>query len=211
MNAWNKLSAALQAVSLTGPQPIAIANLVQQTITTNNTTPATRTVSTNPVCWTGAANCQGSQEFGWYLLLPGTSGDTTVVDGQTLPVGEQILFNPQLTTDGELVVNTYIPAVDTPLICTPARATGFTMAVEPDTGEQAPTAYFSVNGAAVSGVQNNGVGIPLEVTAGATVGQKAPNAEYVLTQTTSGAAATPTLVNRHLIVAGQRLSWVQRR
>ena len=213
MNAWNRLSAAQQAVSLTGPQTIAIADLVQQTITTNNTTPVTRTVSTNAVCWKGGTNCQGGQQsqFGWYLPLPGTSGDTDIVNGQTLSVSEQVLFNPQLTTDGELVVNTYIPAVDTPLICTPALATGFTMAVEPDTGEQAPTAYFSVNGTAVSGVQNNGVGIPLEVNAGASSGQNAQSAEYLLTQTTSGTAATPTLINRHLIVAGQRLSWVQRR
>jgi hypothetical protein len=85
------------------------------------------------------------------------------------------------------------------------------MAVEPDTGEQSPTAYFSVNGAAASGVQNNGVGIPLEVNAGASSGQNAQSAEYLLTQTTSGTAAAPTLINRHLIVAGQRLSWVQRR
>src|SRR5581483_3165416 len=167
MSAWNKLSPRQQAVSLPGPQTITVANLVQQSITTHNTTPVTRTVSSNPVCWKGDTNCgSGQNQFGWVLPLPGSSGDTTVVNGQTLAIGEQILFNPQLTTDGELVVNTFIPPVDTPLICTPQPATGFTMGIEPDTGEQAPTAYFSVGGAAVSGVQNNGVGVPLEVSSG---------------------------------------------
>jgi type IV pilus assembly protein PilY1 len=210
MNAWNQLSAGQQAVSLNAPQTITSGNLEQQSITTNNTTPVTRTVTANAVCWKGGTNCGAAQQnqFGWYLPLPGSSGDTLIVNGQILPVGEQILFDPQLTTDGELVVNTYIPAVNTPLICVPAPATGFTMAIEPDTGEQAPTAYFSVNGLAVSGVQNNGVGVPLEVSTGLASDQ---NAEYLVTQTTSGKAATPTLINRHLIVAGQRLSWVQRR
>jgi len=209
MSAWNKLSPSQQAVSLTGPQTITAANLVQQSITTHNTTPVTRTVSTNAVCWKGATNCgSGQNQFGWVLPLPGSSGDSTIVNGQTLAIGEQILFNPQLTTDGELVVNTFIPAVDTPLICTPQPATGFTMAIEPDTGEQAPTAYFSVGGAAVSGVQNNGVGVPLEVSSGSASDQ---NAEYLITQTSTGKAATPTLINRHLIVSGQRLSWIQRR
>jgi hypothetical protein len=94
------------------------------------------------------------------------------------------------------------------VICIPAPATGFTMGIEPDTGGQSSTAYFSVNGVAVSGVQNNGTGVPLEVTTGSTSGT---NAEYLLTQTTGGQAATPTLINRHVIISGQRLGWVQRR
>ena len=211
MTAWNKISPGQQAVSLSGPRTITTANLQQQTITTNTgTSPATRSVSTTSVCWVGSSNCSSGQpgQFGWYLPLPGTSGDTSLVNGRTLPVGEQIIFNPQITTDGELVVNTFIPALDTPLVCNPAPATGFTLGIEPDTGEQSPTAYFSVNGAAVSGVQNNGTGIPLEVSSGSASGY---NAEYLLTQTTTAQAATPTLINRHLIIAGQRLGWVQRR
>jgi type IV pilus assembly protein PilY1 len=211
MTAWNNMSPGQQAVSLTGSQSITTANLQQQTILTNSgTSPATRTVSTNPVCWAGGTNCDPGQQaqFGWYLPLPGSSADTVLVNGRTLPVGEQIIFNPQITTDGELVVNTFIPALDTASICTPAPATGFTMGIEPDTGGQSPVAYFSVDGVAVSGVQNNGTGVPLEITTSATSGM---NAEYLLTQTTSGQAATPTLINRHVIIAGQRLSWIQRR
>jgi type IV pilus assembly protein PilY1 len=211
MSAWNKLSAGQQAVSLTAPQTISTSNLQQQTITNNtNTTPATRTVSSSPVCWKGATNCGSGQQtqFGWSVPLPGNSGDTTIVNGQAVAVGEQILFDPHITADGELVVNTYIPALDTPLICTPAPPTGFTMAVEPDSGEQSATAYLSVGGQAVSGVQTNGVGVPLEVTSGSPSDH---NAEYLITQTSSGQAATPVLVNRHTIVTGQRLSWTQRR
>lgn len=211
MGGWNKLSSSQQAVSLSGTQSVTLSSLQQQTIMTNtSTSPATRMVSTVPVCWKGITNCSsGAQgQFGWYVALPGSNGDSATVNGQTVPIGEQILFDPQLTTDGELVVNTYIPALATALICNPAPPTGFTMALEPDTGEQSPTPYFNVAGTSVSGVQNNGVGVPLEVASGTIVGH---DAEYLITQTVSGQAAKPTLINRHRIVMGQRLSWVQRR
>jgi type IV pilus assembly protein PilY1 len=211
MDSWNKLSQGSPAISLDAPQHITWpGSLQQQTISNNtNTTPATRTVSSIPVCWQGGTNCSGAQsQFGWYLALPGSNGATAATAGGSAAVGEQIIYDPQLTTDGELVVNTYIPSADSPLICNPAPPTGFTMAVEPDTGEQSSTAYFNVGDQAVSGVQNDGVGVPLEVSSGSAVDH---NSEYLITQAVSGQAATPTLINRHQIVVGQRLSWVQRR
>lgn len=223
MAGWNKLSPSQQAVSLPAPQTFSANSLQQQTLTANSgTTPATRTVSSVPVCWKGSSNCgSGAQsQFGWLIALPGSNGDSATAGGQSAssgpqtssgaqtPIGEQIIYDPQLTSDGELVVNTYIPSPNTPLICDPAPPTGFTMAIEPDTGEESPTPYFSVAGLAVSGVRNDGVGVPLELTTGATTGH---DSEYLITQTVAGQAATPTLINRHRIVMGQRLSWIQRR
>jgi type IV pilus assembly protein PilY1 len=215
MGAWNTLSPGQQALSLPASQSIAAppsgSDLQQQTIITNtNTTPATRSVSKLPVCWKGGDNCNLGQQsqFGWFLALPASSATNTAADALPLTNGEQILFDPQLTGDGELVVNTYIPALDSPLLCNPPPPTGFTMAVEPDSGAESPTAYFSVGGQAVSGVQNNGVGAPLELTSGSPADN---NAEYLITQTSSGRAAPPVLINRHTIVIGQRLNWIQRR
>jgi hypothetical protein len=101
---------------------------------------------------------------------------------------------------------------------TTAAGTGFTMGVSPGTGggqntgtTTNPTGYFQVNTNSgtlgVDGIQLNGTGIPFFIQSGQ---QGDNNAEYMVTQTSSG-AATPTATNRHVIVAGKRLTWIQRR
>jgi hypothetical protein len=37
------------------------------------------------------------------------------------------------------------------------------------------------------------------------------NAQYLLTQTSSGQAADPVKTNRHTVLTGERLNWVERR
>jgi hypothetical protein len=132
---------------------------------------------------------------------------------------EQILFNPVISPDGELVVNTFIPAQAAPSSCpTTNSSTGFSMAVMPGTGSADPggtgttvQSYFTVSAGGgntpADAVQLNGVGIPWFLSSG----QKADhNAEYLITQTSKG-AAPPTAVNRHTVIGGKRLKWVQRR
>jgi hypothetical protein len=131
--------------------------------------------------------------------------------------GEQIIFDPVLSPDGELVVNTFIPTSSTPLDCKASTSSGFSMGVLPDTGSgglapsassTGPTVYFNVSSTiAADGVQLNGVGIPALMSSGQTADQ---NAEYFITQTGSG-AAPPMSVNRHVIVTGARLNYLQRR
>jgi len=215
MNAWNALS-PLKAVSLTGPRSIAMSQLQAQTITTATSGTTTyRTIAPQPVCWVVPKPLDASSlcpnpgtKFGWSMALPGS--------------GEQIIFNPVLSPDGELVVNTFIPVADSPLSCTAASAsTGFSMAVQPDTGNGLSNdvagksgmsgGYFTVNtnGSSIlaDGMQLNGTGIPWFLSSG----QKSDhNATYLITQTASG-AAKPTPINNHSIVAGKRLNWVQRR
>lgn len=215
MNAWNGLS-PLKAVSLTAPQSITMSTLRPQTITTATSGTTTyRTISQQPVCWvvpkpldaSGLCPSPGTQ-FGWSMALPGTS--------------EQIIFNPVLSPDGELVVNTFIPVADSPLSCTAAStSTGFSMAVQPDTGNGLSNdvsgkagssgGYFTVNTNSgtipADGMKLNGTGIPWFLSSG----QKADhNATYLITQT-AGGAAPPIPINDHTIVAGKRLNWVQRR
>ena len=206
MNNWNKISPVQQAVSLTGPQTVNAGVLQQQTIATVAATGSVqsyRTVSRNSVCWKGGSNCTLGTQFGWYMALPAT--------------GEQIIFDPVLSPDGELVVNTFIPTTSSPLDCKATSSSGFSMGVLPDTGSgglspsassTGPTAYFNVNSTiAADGVQLNGVGIPALLSSGQTADQ---NAEYFITQTGAG-AATPLSVNRHVIVTGARLNYLQRR
>lgn len=194
---WNKLSAGQQAVALSAPQTISTSNLVLQTITTTagtGSTPAYRTISKNAVCWKGGSGCSPATSMGWYMQLPAT--------------GEQIIYDPILSPDGELVINTFIPASSTPLSCKAADNAGFSMGMMPDSGAGSPTPYFYLNSnLSADGVQLNGVGIPALLSSGQTADQ---NSEYFITQTTSG-AAPPTKVNRHVIVTGTRLNWLQRR
>jgi type IV pilus assembly protein PilY1 len=216
MSSWNSKSPT-QAVSLAAPQSVTLSTLRQQTVTTATAGAVTYRTITNPqpVCWVVPEPLDASSlcptpgtQYGWYMSLPAT--------------GEQIIFNPVLSNpDAELVVNTYIPVQDTPLSCTAATAgTGFTMGVIPDTGsgfsndtagQSGTGGYFSVNTNSgslhVDGLQLNGTGIPFFIQSG----QKADNnTEYLITQTANG-AAPPTPVNRHSIVAGKRVNWVQRR
>ena len=132
--------------------------------------------------------------MGWYIKLPGTN--------------EQVIFDPTLSPDGEWVVNTYIPSNGTPLTCNAPPATGYTMGLNALTGGGSPIGFFNVGGAAYDGVQLNGTGTPSFLSSGQS---SDANAEFLLTQTTSGTPAQPTQTNRQAIVAGQRLYWIQRR
>lgn len=205
---WNARStlkvAALGADK--GPATITTSMLQSHTMTTvPQTAPAVtyRTISREPVCWvahtmldTHSACPNPGTQYGWYIQLPGAM--------------EQIRFHPVISPDGELVVNTFIPARDSPL--SPAtHNTGFSIAVAPGTGSADPggtgsiaESYFTVKtingGAPADALQLNGIGAPWA----------APDSDYLITQTSSGATSR-TPVNRHTIVAGKRLKWVQRR
>ena len=82
------------------------------------------------------------------------------------------------------------------------------MGIQPDTGAGSPTPFFAINGSlSADGIQLNGTGIPSFLSSGQAADN---NSEYLITQT-NGGPAPPAKVNRHVIVAGQRLNWIQRR
>jgi type IV pilus assembly protein PilY1 len=167
--------------------------LQKQTITTGTVGTATiRTLSHESVCWTGGNGCS---QFGWYLELPGKN--------------EQIIFDPIISPDGELVVSTFIPNQEDNLSCASSLPTGWTIGFQPDTGAGSPIPFFFVNNSVnADAIQLNGTGIPSFVMSGQAADM---NAEYLLTQTSSGDAAKAARVNRHAIVVGQRLNWIERR
>lgn len=222
MTAWNTLSPAQEAITVkpgngvTPPTPITISSLVQQTFTTSTLgTLNYRNVTKPPnaICWPSSpfpvapnnpanpSSCTSANNFGWYMNLTSTgSGSNTQY--------EQVIFDPTLSSDGLFVANTFIPAQNSPLNCTPGQTTGFSMALEPDSGAGAPTGgYFLIGGStAADGIQLNGIGTPSFISTGGVDN----NTEYMLTQSANG-LATPTPLQRHSVVAGQRLNWIQRR
>ena len=199
MSYWNSIASQQADALSTGPGTInSLSSLEQQTVTTTAgtaSTLATRSISHNSVCWVGS--CTSGTQYGWYIALPGNA--------------EQILYDPVISPDGELVVNTTIPVLDSPLVCTPSTQGGFTMGMQPDSGAGSPTPYFTVatNGnAQVDGVQLNGTGTPSFMSSGQSADN---NSEYLITQTSGGTGPGSSKINRHPIVSGQRLNWTQRR
>lgn len=205
---WNAISGGQQGITLTtgGPRPIALSSLQPQTFNTLSADGVNiRQVSKNPVCWPSSPNgtdpnpsgCVGTNQFGWYINLPVTNG-----------LAEQVIFDPTISPDGEFVVNTFVPPQTSPLICTPAGSTGFSMGLQPDDGQGTPAGYFRLaDGTIADGIQLNGVGTPSFVSSGQAADN---NSEYLITQTPNG-VATPTPLNRNSIIQGQRLNWTQRR
>lgn len=198
---WNS-KGSTQYASLTAPQTIVAsgggANLQPQVITSSGTT--TRAVTANPVCWKGSTTCSGTNnQFGWEMTLPG--------------VGEQVLFSPILEV-GIFIVNTTIPPVNAPLTCNSTPATGWTMAVSPDTGGSFANSVFadstgSFTNKNISGMQWSGTGSGSVVSGGGT-GTMGNNL-YFITQTVSGSPLPPQQINPPGGTQGGRITWIERR
>lgn len=197
MNGWNAKTST-QYATLTGPQTVAATDLTAQAATdvayTSGDISGVRTVTQNPICWKGSTACSSNNnKFGWKLPLPGTN--------------EQIVYNPVIV-DGLLLVNTTLPSVTQVLTCDAQPASGFTMAIAPDTGGAPQSSYFSdatnkfiaPNGLVVSGIGLSGVGTPSIVS---TNGKK-----YLATQTVSGVGSVKQ-VNPGANGNGGRLTWIK--
>ncbi|GAC1607477.1 MAG: hypothetical protein NVS3B2_16450 [Ramlibacter sp.] len=197
MSGWNAKSTT-QYNSLAGPQTPSVATLQAQTVATLSYTSGgisgVRTLTQNPVCWQGSSACtSGNTMFGWKIALPGTN--------------EQIVYNP-IISDGLLLVNTTLPSVTQVLSCDTQPASGFTMAVSPDTGGAPQTSYFgdatnkyvTANGLVVSGIGLSGVGSPSIVSTN--------TKKYLATQTVSGVGSV-TQVDPGANGKGQRLTWIK--
>jgi type IV pilus assembly protein PilY1 len=194
MASWNTLAgSSKQLASLTAPQTVTSSNLATQTFTV----PATgeRDVTANSVCWSGSTTCpSGNNQFGWILALPGTS--------------EQVVYSPILFQNAFLV-NTTIPANNSPLSCTTNTDTGYTVAVSVGTGGNIPGFFLNYSDTTLGGLQTNGTGTPFIVSA---AGQTA-----ILTQTVGnppvcppGSSACPLPI-KSLGATGKRLTWIERR
>jgi type IV pilus assembly protein PilY1 len=206
----------------TATNPIGLSQLEQQTITSTTNASSSgsglgyRTSSTNSICFVGTScntiNAQGKTvstpgtQFGWYMNLPGYAGVTAVGgNNQT----EQVVYSP-VESEGAFIVNTTIPANNSPLTCSVNSAQGWTMGLSPATGSAFPQSFFAsssgqfitINGGSVSGIALNATGSPSVVTAN--------NEPFMVNQTVSGTGIV-NQINPPSGSNGQRLTWLELR
>ena len=216
MTAWNALS-PLDYAALPAGQVVNTSNLQTQTITNysggTGSVSGYRTLTQNPVCWKGSTTCgTTNNQFGWQMSLPNS--------------GEQIIYNPVIQNGG-LFVNTTIPAVNQVLSCSTQPASGFTMAIAPDTGGAPVSSYFSTAalnagisapaGAVIAGLGLSGTGTPTIVTStgksgssGSTGSTGSISQQTMVQQNTSGTGSA-TVIDQAGSSNGKRVTWVKLR
>jgi type IV pilus assembly protein PilY1 len=197
MSAWNAKSTVKFANVATQPATVGLANLQEQTLSVNSRGDLDGT--DNPVCWADQSNCTTAPKYGWYITLLNTL--------------EQVIFNPVIYQD-VLLVNTTVPADNSPLSCKNTGDTGYTIGVSLATGG-AIAGLFPLYGdlAAVGSRTNNSGSVFIMMVGGQA---------YMLTQTVgdgvvdgpvacpAGSPVCSARIKPHGPV-GKRLTWIQRR
>lgn len=199
MSGWNS-KGSNQYASLASPQTVTTSVLQSQTAANvaggSGNISGYRTVTMSPICWKGLTACaSGNIQFGWQLTLPSSS--------------EQVIYSPT-TGYGEFLVNTIIPAVNNVLTCDSQPPSGYTMAINIDTGGSPATSFFanatnnyvSANGLVISGIGLSATGTPSFVTA-----MKKP---YMINQTVTGVGSI-SQVNPAASGTGKRVNWIKLR
>jgi type IV pilus assembly protein PilY1 len=206
---WNGMSGTKYLSLPSGTTAAPSVSLNSSNLQTQTLTPIVESdgtngldVTSNVVCWAGSGTCgSGNNKFGFATALPG--------------VQEQIVFNP-LIFQNALVVNTTIPAVNSPSSCTVQHDTGDTIAISlvsgGSLGNNVTGSYFvSSSDPNLAGVQTNGTGTPFAVLAGGKT--------FLMTQTlgdaggggfvcSGGGCTTPV---RAATQTSKRLTWIERR
>lgn len=191
---WNKLSTTQYASLTSQTTPLTQSNLQAQTTTTTN---GNRSINDTTVCWKGSSTCSGgasnNTKFGWYMnLTSSTTGGKTVY--------EQVIYSP-IIADGSFIVNTTIPPNNSPLTCTTNSASGWTIPLDPATGNGLP-GFFSGDSTETVGYAKslNATGSPSVIDV---YGQP-----VLVTQTSSGTPAVNKIFPK---ATGRRINWIQLR
>jgi type IV pilus assembly protein PilY1 len=202
MGAWNSKStarfASLPTVTVTAPSAaIGLGTLQEQTLSVNDQGDLDAT--DNPVCWADQTSCTTTPKYGWYITLQNSL--------------EQVIFNPVIYQD-VFLVNTVVPAANSPFSCKNTGDTGYTIAVSLATGGAISGLFPQYGDTHAVGSLTNGSGSPFIILAGGD--------SYMLTQTVGGGSANGPIscppgslvcsapIKPHGPV-GKRLTWIQRR
>lgn len=205
MSGWDSLGSN-KYKSMTGASsPVTPANLQTQTVTATKAATAGgvsgyRTVSNNAI----------GNAYGWSLALPGYIGVGGVGAGNQT---EQVVYNPTVKY-GAFVVNTTVPANNSPFTCSVNTVQSWTMAIDPVTGGALKTSFFAGLGIGdiASAIAADMVGTPVFVTA--------PNGSVWMYGSTSsmGGNGSPTTaappvfhINPPPNGVGTQLTWVEER
>jgi type IV pilus assembly protein PilY1 len=215
---WNSMSGTKYLALPSGPTAapsgaLTSANLQSQTLTQIGSVAAGTAaldVTSNVVCWAGSSTCgTGNTQFGFAVALPGAQ--------------EQVVFNP-LIFQNALIVNTTIPAANSPSSCTVAHDTGDTIAISLVTGgalgSNVTGSYFlGSTDPNMAGSLTNGTGTPFPAQAGGKT--------FILTQSLGDTAGTGTTSSgggglqctgkfcsgavQTATLTSKRLTWLERR
>lgn len=205
MSDWNALGST-QFLSLASAPAIPLSSLRAQSITSYTSASGAisgyRTVSQNAVCWSGSSVCAGgttgNTQRGWKVDLPTST--------------EQIIYNP-IVAYGTFLINTTIPSTTQALNCNTQPASGFTMALSPETGGAPPSSFFESAGKAAgfpSSSTANGFIAALGLSAtGSPSIVTASGKPFLVQQTTTGTG----VVTKVDPVNGKsgRLTWIKLR
>ncbi|HJS92377.1 MAG TPA: PilC/PilY family type IV pilus protein [Steroidobacteraceae bacterium] len=214
MSAWNALNSTQFASMPAGTVgSLGPSNLQLQTVSYDSSTGLPSIETPYSVCWAGTSTCSAAtvtagtsstssnNQYGWYINFPGTNsgyGSTTY---------EQEVYNPILVSTA-IQFNSILPAIDSPLMCTPDQDEGWSYALDVRNGT--PVGGFFVNNGNTKTIalQTNASGSSSEVTA--TTSSGGTN-YYLIYQSTSGGAGTPTQIQPANNVTGYRETWIQLR
>jgi len=231
LNTWNATSAAQYAslttaqagtAGLTSPYTMGPSNLQVQTFTaatggvdTSNNTLTWEQCTSGTACNTGA--------FGWRATLINTNGDTTGANGTGSPINEQIVSTPSLF-EGAFIVNSTIPASNSPLVCTtPNTDTGVLYVISVISGGTFTSTSSSGNGSntfASAFVNYNDTklaGLSTNETGSVTILNTLEGTTFVLGQDIavpalgSAAPGQLTQISLPLNTATNRVTWIQLR
>jgi hypothetical protein len=196
-------------MSLASGAILTPANLSAQTLSA--AAGGTLDVTSNVVCWSGSTTCTGANnQFGFAVALLG--------------IQEQIIFNP-LVYQNALIVNSTIPAANSPSSCAVAHETGNTIAISllngGALGNSTGGFFKNTTDTNAAGSLTNGTGTPFIAQAGGNT--------FILTQSlgdtsvTVGAAPSTGPFNcvagskfcsgniQQAAVTTKRLTWIERR
>jgi type IV pilus assembly protein PilY1 len=215
MTGWNAHNSTQFAGMPTGTvSTMSTSNLQLQAVTYDATTGLPSIETPYMVCWAGTTTCSTAtqtagtsavstdSQYGWYINLPGAN------TGYGASTSEQVVYNPILVTTA-IQFNSILPAIDSPLMCTPDQDQGWSYALNVANGN--PVAGFFVNNGNTHTIalQTNASGSSSEVTTTYTNGATANT--YLIYQSTSGGAGTPTQIQPGNNVSGNRETWIQLR
>ena len=193
MSSWNARSTARFSSLNTRPT----GTLQQQQLTANAKGDLDGT--TNAICWADQTSCSTRPQIGWYITL-----------GHP---GEQVIFTP-VVYQNALLINTTVPADNSPFSCKNNGDGGYTIAVALDTGAAIPGLFPQYGDTLAAGSLTNNSGSPFIVL----VGSQA----FMVTQTVGGGKVDgPVSCQKGSLICdapikpqgpvGKRLTWIQRR
>ena len=152
--------------------------------------------------------CASTQQFGWYLNLPGSQ--------------EQIIFSPELVAQA-LTVNSIVPANNVPVSCAILSDTGFTYVLSVMTGGAFNRVFLPPGEASNPGVNTNqayldahAIAILTNATGSSFITTNSGGTQYLVYETNqlggNNSLVGGTLgLNLPPNVIGRRLSWTERR